>query len=108
MTNITNEMKSKKLRQGLKFCTSMMGAMVILCVFGAILALISHSWLMCVCNLFWAYIAYGKHEDIDTIRYANDIMERQDRIIHDFMELSGMCSEVKKEQSESESDSNNN
>ena len=98
-------MKSKKLRQGLKFCTSMMGAMVILCVFGAIMALIHHEWLMCVCNLFWARIAYGKYEDLDSIRYANDIMERQDRIIHDFMELCSMSNEVK-EQSESESSNN--
>ena len=103
---MTSEMKSKKLRQGLKFCTSMMGAMIILCVFGAIMALINHEWMLGICNLFWARIAYGKHEDLDSIRYANDIMERQDRIIHDFMELSGMCSEVKNEQSES--DSNNN
>ena len=60
-------MKSKKLRQGLKFYTSMMGAMVILCVFGAILALIHHEWMLGICNLFWACIAYGKHEDIDAI-----------------------------------------
>lgn len=103
---MTNEMKSKKLREILKFYTSMMGAMVILCVFGAIVALINHEWLMCVCNLFWARIAYGKHEDLDTIRYANDIMERQDRIIHDFIELCSMSNEVKNEQSESESKNN--
>lgn len=103
---MNNEMKSKKLRQYLKFYTSMMGAMVILCVFGAIMALIQHEWLMCVCSLLFAYVAYGKHEDLDSIRYANDIMERQDRIIHDFMELCGMCSEVKNEQSESESNNN--
>jgi UDP-N-acetylmuramyl pentapeptide phosphotransferase/UDP-N-acetylglucosamine-1-phosphate transferase len=102
---MTNEMKSKKLRQGLKFCTSMMGVMVILCVFGAILALINHEWLMCVSNLFWAYIAYGKYEDLDAIRYANDIMERQDKIIHDFMELYSMSNEAK-EQSENESNNN--